>query len=114
MVLKKTNFDLTKYIIEDEEFREFWYMLHKEYELSIDGLLRVTEMDFLMEGNPKDRLSVELREGIILPLCVIQQYALIKVEELKTGSPDDPRLEDYRHMVIRSSYGIINAGRNSA
>jgi phosphoenolpyruvate carboxylase len=71
-------------------------------------------MDYLMQGNPKDHLSVELREKMILPLCVIQQYALCMVNRLKNENADTGLIKKYTRMIIRSSYGIINAGRNSA
>ncbi|MCP4132674.1 MAG: phosphoenolpyruvate carboxylase [bacterium] len=114
MVLKKTNFDITSHIAGDDTYGEFWNFLHDEYEKACESLLQVSGKDFLMQGNPKDRMSVEMREEIILPLCVIQQYALQRLDELKKDEDDSPVVEDLRHMVIRSSYGIINAGRNTA
>jgi hypothetical protein len=52
--------------------------------------------------------SITLREDIILPVLVIQQYALMQLESTG-GQP-----EVYEKLVIRSLYGIINAARNSA
>ena len=52
--------------------------------------------------------SVEIREQIVLPLLVIQQYAL---QQLEKGSP---RKAAFEKMVTRSLYGNINASRNSA
>ncbi len=114
MVLKKSNFNFTRYIEEDEEFRDLWHMLHDEFKLTNDALLEVSETSHLMQGNPKDRLSVEMREKIVFPLCVIQQYALCNLSKLKRENGDEYLIEKYTHLVIRSSYGIINAGRNSA
>ncbi len=114
MVLKKTNFDITSYLQNDEEYGALWGNLLEEFNRTADTLLIVSEMEHLMQGNPKDRLSVELREKMILPLCVIQQYALCMVNRLKKESPESKLIEKYTHMIIRSSYGIINAGRNSA
>jgi len=49
-----------------------------------------------------------MRENIVLPLLVIQQYALQKISE---GSDYK---ELYEKIVVRSLYGNINASRNSA
>ena len=66
-----------------------------------------------MEKNPKDKLSVGLRESIIRPLVLIQQYALQEVDKsMEKGLAE--RAEIYGALVVRCSYGIINAGRNSA
>jgi len=47
-----------------------------------------------------------------LPLVTIQQYALTRLRGL-TGAESDLR-ETLEKLVIRCSFGIINAGRNSA
>ncbi|PKL18531.1 MAG: phosphoenolpyruvate carboxylase [Spirochaetae bacterium HGW-Spirochaetae-5] len=114
MVLKKTNFNITSFMRNDKEYGELWTDLLEEYNRTCTNLLEVSEMEYLMQGNPKDRLSVDLREKMILPLCVIQQYALCMVNRLKEENADPGSIEKYTHMIIRSSYGIINAGRNSA
>ncbi len=51
-----------------------------------------------------------MRERIVLPLVTIQQYALMKIRE--GGEPDFK--EKYEKLAMRCSFGIINAGRNSA
>ena len=114
MVLKKSNFNVTRYIAHDEEYREFWQMLFDEFNLTHKALLEVSGNPHLMAGNPKDRLSIDIREKIVLPLCVIQQYALCRLYQLKKKGKNEELIENYTNMVIRSSYGIINAGRNSA
>jgi len=116
MVLKKTNFSLTSYMKDDREYADLWHTLLGEYKLACRNLLTVSGSEFLMEGNPKDLYSVELRESMILPLCVIQQYALCMTDRFKdVEREEDSQLrEKYKRMIIRASYGIINAGRNSA
>jgi phosphoenolpyruvate carboxylase len=61
-----------------------------------------------MEEEPVSKRSIEIRERIVLPLLVIQQYALQKIE---MGSMHKPL---YAKIVERSLYGNINASRNSA
>jgi phosphoenolpyruvate carboxylase len=112
--LAKTNFHLTRYMEEDERFGDFWKMIHAEHELTHEMILKVAEQDFLLQDNPRARLSIELRERIVLPLLVTQQFALMKINELRSIDEDDPRIEDFEKMVVRSLYGNINASRNSA
>ena len=51
----------------------------------------------------------------MLPLLTIQQYALLKIQELqKADKPDNELLKVYEKMVTRSLFGNINASRNSA
>ena len=54
--------------------------------------------------------SARTRERIVLPLVTIQQFALTKLR----GETDLEDRELYEKLVIRCSFGIINAGRNSA
>ncbi|HED10737.1 MAG TPA: phosphoenolpyruvate carboxylase [Caldithrix abyssi] len=108
MSLSKCCFGLTAYIARDEPYREFWNMLHEEFTLSRDMMLQISGYSVLMEEEPVSRNSIAIREDIVLPLLVIQQYALQKIEQ------DAPLGESYEKMVKRSLYGNINASRNSA
>ncbi len=112
--LAKTNFHLTRYMEKDTRFGDFWKMIYAEHELTHAMVLKVAEQDFLLEDNPRARLSIELRERIVLPLLVTQQFALMKINQLRSADEDDPLIEDYEKMVVRSLYGNINASRNSA
>ena len=71
-------------------------------------VLKVSGYSELMEEEALSKESVAIREDIVMPLLVIQQYALQKLEQ----STD--RQEVYEKIVIRSLYGNINASRNSA
>lgn len=108
MALSKSNFKLTTYLAKDEEFGEFWKLLYDEYELSKEMILLVSGNQYLMEEEPVTRKSIEVREKIVLPLLVVQQYALQLL-----GSDDEHR-EVLEKIVSRSLYGNINASRNSA
>ena len=116
MSLTKSFFDLTKYMSSDEEFGEFWKIIHTEYETTKRLLLKLTGYKALMENEPSGKASIEVRESIVLPLLTIQQYALKKIQELeKAGVPaDDPDKLIYEKIVTRSLFGNINASRNSA
>ena len=68
-----------------------------------------------MRNNPTGKASIDIRENIVLPLLTIQQYALLKIQELqKQKNPDTALLKVYEKMVTRSLFGNINASRNSA
>jgi phosphoenolpyruvate carboxylase len=75
-----------------------------------EQLARITQKTDLMSDFPIEQQSVQTRERIVLPLTTIQQYALTKIRE----SRDEESKSVLGKLVIRCSFGIINAGRNSA
>ncbi|MDP5060859.1 MAG: phosphoenolpyruvate carboxylase [Maribacter sp.] len=108
MSLTKCYFELTSYMKENEEYGAFWEILHAEYQLSKAMLLKLSGMDILMQKEAISRESIKIRENIVLPLLVIQQYALQRIGE------GTEYKELYEKIVTRSLYGNINASRNSA
>lgn len=108
MSLNKCNFNLTGYIAKDDDFKELWEILFNEYELSKKMVLLISQYNILMEEEPISRSSIEIRENIVLPLLVIQQSALQKIED------ESKYKNSYEKIVKRSLYGNINASRNSA
>jgi phosphoenolpyruvate carboxylase len=115
MSLSKSFFELTKYMENDEEFGEFWNMIYTEYETTKRLVLKLSDSDELMQNNPVGKASIDLREDIVLPLLTIQQYALLKIQEIQKEEHINAEvLKIYEKMVTRSLYGNINASRNSA
>ncbi|SDR82548.1 phosphoenolpyruvate carboxylase [Gramella sp. MAR_2010_147] len=115
MSLTKSFFPLTAYMQNDEEFGEFWKLIHEEFERTKKMLLKVTGYNVLMQNQPAGRASIQARERIVLPLLTIQQHALRMVQELsKDPDKTGEKLETFEKMVTRSLYGNINASRNSA
>lgn len=108
MSLSKCNFKLTSYFKKDKEFSDFWKILYDEYNLSRKMLLKISGFKELMEDEPVSGSSISIREEIVLPLLVIQQYAMQKIED------NTKRKSVYEKIVRRSLYGNINASRNSA
>jgi len=49
-----------------------------------------------------------------MPLLTIQQFAIINIREIEDNLINSPLKPTYEKLVMRSSFGIINAGRNSA
>jgi len=108
MSLFKCDFELTRYIAEDEVYGDFWHILYDEYKLSKEMLLLISGFEHLMDEEPASRASIEIRKRIVLPLLITQQYAMQKIEENDKFKPA------YEKIVQRSLYGNINASRNSA
>ncbi|MGY6562754.1 MAG: phosphoenolpyruvate carboxylase [Luteibaculaceae bacterium] len=108
MSMKKTYFPLTSYMKNHQEFGDFWQLLREEYELTKKWVLHLTGCTELMGNEVTSRMSISARENIVLPLLVIQQYALQKIQE------DHPDKETYEKLVVRALFGNINASRNSA
>ncbi|NJM78489.1 MAG: phosphoenolpyruvate carboxylase [Flavobacterium sp.] len=115
MALSKSFFPLTAYMKNDPEYGPFWTIIHTEYLETKRLLLKLSGFTELMENYPDGKASIAMREKIVLPLLTIQQYALLKIKELKESpSPDEIQIAIYEKIVMRSLFGNINASRNSA
>lgn len=114
MAMMKSFFPLTAYLSQHKQFGEIWQMIYDEYELTKQYLFKITGNNELMADYPVEQASIQMRERIVLPLVTIQQYALSRIRELdEQGAPAAAR-ETYEKLAMRCSFGIINAGRNSA
>ncbi|GAA4788681.1 phosphoenolpyruvate carboxylase [Olivibacter ginsenosidimutans] len=109
MSMTKSNFNITAYLKDDKTFGAFWNTLREEFELTKAYFLKLTGTKFLMERYPVERKSIAIREKIVLPLVIIQHYAVKKMHDLDTH---DPNYEIYSKLLTRTVYGIVNAGRN--
>ncbi len=114
MAMMKSYFPLTAFLAKHKQFGELWQMIQDEYELTKQYLSKITGQGELMADYPVEQLSIQMRERIVLPLLTIQQYALTKIRELDEQLIQAPVKETYEKLVMRCSFGIINAGRNSA
>jgi phosphoenolpyruvate carboxylase len=113
MAMKKCYFPLTEYLAADPQYGELWRMLFSEFELTRRYLLQLSGKTELMADYPVESLSIHMRERIVLPLTTIQQYALKKIRTVEEQMVKDPMKEVYEKLVVRSAFGIVNAGRNS-
>lgn len=109
MSMSKSNFNITAYLKDNEKFGSFWNTLREEFELTKTYFLKLTKTQVLMEKYPVERKSIATREKIVLPLVIIQHYAIKKLHGLKAS---DPNYEIYGKLLTRTVYGIVNAGRN--
>ncbi|MCH8554631.1 MAG: phosphoenolpyruvate carboxylase [Schleiferiaceae bacterium] len=108
MSMKKSFFPLTAYMQHDPKYGAFWKALREEYLLTKKWVLHLTGETELMEREPLSRMSISMREQLILPLLTIQQYALQQIQA------NDPDKEIFEKLVVRTLFGNINASRNSA
>ena len=115
MSLSKSFFGLTAYMEDDPIYGEFWKIIYDEYLLSKRLLLKASGFETLMQDQPAGKKSIDIREEIVLPLLTIQQYGLIKIQELIKENKENEGLKTvYEKLVMRSLFGNINASRNSA
>ncbi|HEU4573739.1 MAG TPA: phosphoenolpyruvate carboxylase [Chitinophagaceae bacterium] len=114
MSMLKSFFPLTAFLSDHPQYGEIWQTVYKEYELTRSYITRLSGRTELMADYPVDQLSIQMRERIVLPLITIQQYALTKVRQLEEALAQVPVKSKYEKLVMRCSFGIINAGRNSA
>lgn len=111
MSLSKSFFPLTNYIKNDKKFGHFWTQLISEAKLTNDLLLMISRQNMLLEKDDINRESIKLREEIVLPLLIIQQYAMVKFK----GTINDAKMKaTYKKIIIKALAANTNASRNSA
>lgn len=114
MAMKKCFFPLTAYLGTHALYGKVWHMIHDEFNLTRTMMLRLSGRQDLMDNYPVEQLSIQMRERIVLPLTTIQQFGLARLRTMGEQVMDSPLREKYEKLVMRCSFGIINAGRNSA
>jgi len=114
MAMNKCFFPLTSFLAHHQRYGKLWNMIYDEYERTKKYLLLLTGEKELMADKPIDKLSIQMRQRIELPLVTIQQYALTKIREMEEDGLDTTSKHMYEKLAMRCSFGIINAERNSA
>ncbi len=114
MAMKKCFFPLTAYLADDPRYGEIWNRIYQEFELTQRYIFQLSGKNELMASYPVEQLSIQMRERIVLPLTTIQQYAMSHIRQLEEQRAPAEQKEIFEKLIIRSSFGIINAGRNSA
>ncbi len=114
MAMRKCYFPLTGYLSAHPVYGAIWNIIHEEYELTRQYVFKLSGNRELMDDYPVDQASIALREKIMLPLLTIQQFAMIRIREMDEQPINTPLKPTFEKLVIRSSFGIINASRNSA
>ncbi|GGB15233.1 phosphoenolpyruvate carboxylase [Puia dinghuensis] len=114
MAMKKCFFPLTEHFAVHPVYGEIWTLIYDEFELTQKYIFKLSGKNELMADYPVEQLSIQMRERIALPLNTIQQYALTKFQAIEKSGDNKPMKEVYEKLIMRSSFGIINAARNSA
>ncbi len=114
MAMKKSFFPLTAFLSNHPKYGEIWHMIFEEFELTQRYLLQLSGKKELMSDYPVEQLSIQMRERIVLPLTTIQQYAIARIRQFEEAHASEEIRQVFEKLVIRCSFGIINAGRNSA
>jgi phosphoenolpyruvate carboxylase len=112
MSLCKTFFPLTAYMCKDKKFGKFWQRLHEEAKLTQILLEKISGQNCLLEKDPVNRESIKLREEIVMPLLIIQQFAMTGLKQL--GNQDPTLAAVYKEMILKALAANTNASRNSA
>jgi phosphoenolpyruvate carboxylase len=113
MAMKKCYFPLTEFLSNHPRYSELYNMIYHEYELTQRYIFHLSGRNELMADYPVEQLSIQMRERIVLPLTTIQQFAMSRIREMEEQGVTSPLKDILGKLVIRSSFGIINAGRNS-
>jgi len=112
--MKKCFFPLTAFLANHPKYGELWRSIEGEFELTKKYILMLSGNTELMANYPVEQLSIQTRERIVLPITTIQQFAITKVREMEERNLQSDLRKSYEKLVMRCSFGIINAGRNSA
>jgi phosphoenolpyruvate carboxylase len=110
MSMSKSDFTITAHLAADTAYGAFWTQLHNEFELAKEMLLKLSGQPTLMANYPVDKKSIATREKIILPLVLIQHFALEKLQH----DQNEKDLHALEKLAVRTVFGIVNAGRNLA
>ncbi|RNI28294.1 phosphoenolpyruvate carboxylase [Rufibacter immobilis] len=114
MAMTKCFFPLTAFLAKHPHYGPLWNMIHQEFERSKRYVLRLTGNAHLMADKPVNLLSIQMRQRIELPLLTIQQFALTNIREMEEQEKEVTNKPVLEKLVMRCSFGIINAERNSA
>jgi phosphoenolpyruvate carboxylase len=114
MAMQKSFFPLTGFLANHPVYGEIQRNIYNEFELCRKYLELISGKNSLMSDYPVEQQSVATRERIVLPLTTIQQYALTRIREMEENETGGEQKNTFEKLAMRCSFGIINAGRNSA
>lgn len=110
--LAKSRMELTTHLSKDDTYGEFWHLIKEEVNRCRAHLKTMSGQKRLMDNVPHIRASIDLREQVVLPLLVIQQYALTRLRE-EEGLSEGVK-NTLEKLVLKALATNINASRNSA
>ena len=111
--MTKCDFRLTAHLLDHPTFGGLWNTVHEEFERTRVLVLAITGQADLMETVPAIKESIRLRDSIIQPLLVIQQFALTEMDRQRRGEASSWSPDMLSKLIIRTMFGIVNASRNA-
>jgi len=115
MSLLKSRFDLHAHLQSHSRFSALYRRMRDEAERCQASILRVSRQQQLLANDPINRLSIEAREQIVLPLLVIVQHAYrAYLEHERAGTEETPEALRLRKLSLKGIAAVINATRNAA
>lgn len=120
MSLCKVYLPLTAWVGQQARHRELHGLIHAEAVRTRDMILRLSGTATLLQNDPVIKASIAMREELIIPIALIQQWALKELRRLENGIPGDNPLaagpddqELLKKIIIKSMAICVNASRNS-
>lgn len=110
--LAKSRMELTTHLAKDPTFGPFWRLIQNEVDRCRSHLKTISGQKKLMDSTPSIRASIDLREKLVFPLLIIQQYALERLRTEKELSSE--AREALEKLILKTLAANINASRNSA
>ena len=110
--LAKSRMELTTHLSKDPTFAPFWQLIQNEVDRCRSHLKMISGQKKLMDSTPAIRASIDLRESMVFPLLIIQQYALERLRSEKSIAPETR--EALEKLILKTLAANINASRNSA
>ena len=85
--------------------------LEREYELTVEWLLRIRRADHLLETNPVLRSAIALRNPYVDPLSLMQIALLARKRAAAEGSAEVARIEEALAATLSGvAQGLRNTG----
>ncbi|MDX1977016.1 MAG: phosphoenolpyruvate carboxylase [Pseudanabaenaceae cyanobacterium bins.68] len=114
MTLAKTDLQIAHHYVRElsdpsrrQAFEQIFNQLNQEYELTCGVILKITDHQQLLDGDPDLQRSVQLRNGSIVPLGFIQA-SLIKRLRYHNDRGVDLRVRYSRAELLRGALLTVN------
>ncbi|MGC4067702.1 MAG: phosphoenolpyruvate carboxylase [Polyangiaceae bacterium] len=115
MSLLKSRFDIHGYLEKDPRFTALFQRIRDEAARSAEMILRISQQPRLLANDPINRMSIEMREQIVLPLLVIVSSSYLRyLQHQRAGTEQSADAERLRKLSLKGIAAIINATRNAA
>jgi len=115
MSLLKSRFDVHAYLAQGSQFSQLFCKIRDEADRTARAILQVSQQPRLLANDPVNRLSIAMREQIVLPLLVIVQSAYLRyLEHQRAGTETEPAALQLKKLSLKGIAAIINATRNAA